>query len=71
MESGLLYITAVIVLVAVGFFFALFMSRFATREADQGWPQDDSATTLSDEAAHAENPVLVASPEEMTSVSAQ
>jgi hypothetical protein len=69
MESGLLYIAAVIVILAVGFFFALFMSMFAIRDADRGWPQDVVPTRSPDDAAHTESAVLVAAPK-ATSASA-
>ena len=52
-ESGLLYIVAVIVMIAIGFVFALVMSRFAIQEADRGWPQDVASTTPPSEAANA------------------
>jgi len=58
MESGLLYIAAVIVILAVGFFFALFMSMFAIREADRGWPQDVLLTMSPDEATHTDSHML-------------
>jgi hypothetical protein len=58
MESGLLYIAAVIVLVAVGFTFALVVSVFALREADRGWPQSAAQTAPSNEAVHTQTPAL-------------
>jgi hypothetical protein len=58
MASGLLYITAVIVMIAIGFVFAIVMSRIAIQEADRGWP-----TTLPDEAAHTERAALVSTVE--------
>ena len=70
MESGLLYIAAVIVILAVGLFFALFMSIFAIREADRGWPQDVLPTMSPAEAAHTESPRLVSAPKAPTSASA-
>lgn len=65
MESGLLYITAVIVLLIIGFVFALMMSRFAIQEADRGWPHDVAPTTVSDETEQSESAALV-SPAEAT-----
>jgi hypothetical protein len=70
MESGLLYIAAVIVILAVGFFFALFMSMFAIREADRSWPQDLLPAVSPDEAAHTEGHTPVSAPLAPTSASA-
>lgn len=68
MESGLLYITAVIVMLVIGFVFALVMSRFAIQEADRGWPQDIALATLSDETEHTESAALVSPAEETANV---
>jgi hypothetical protein len=63
MESGLLFIAAVMFLVAAGFTFALLMSMFAIREADRSWPQGAASTMSSDDAAHNEMSSRVAMPE--------
>jgi hypothetical protein len=62
MALELLYIAAVIVLIAAGFAFALVMSLFASGEADRGWPQSAMPMAPTDEAAHTKAPDLASTP---------